>query len=93
MWTSKSGLRERNPRISSTGAMSSCVIRWPGAREAALSPEWKEFTVEGVVGDDVDGLVMLKLNGPMEVAVDDARLVDTSALTANAPPQAGNLLA
>lgn len=82
------------------GSVVAVVLRKAGAPytqyasiDAALSPEWKEFTVEGVVPEDVaDGMVMLRMSAAMEVVVDDAKLTDITALASDAPPQVGNLV-
>lgn len=60
--------------------------------DVILSPEWREFTVEGAVPEDAEGLLLLRLTAPADIVVDDARLVDLTDASANAAPQRGNLL-
>ncbi|MBA3683778.1 MAG: carbohydrate binding domain-containing protein [Planctomycetes bacterium] len=55
-----------------------------------VGPEWREYSVEGVVPVNVKGIVMVKLQGPGEVFLDDARLSDLSDVSVDAPPQRGN---
>ncbi|RPH37426.1 MAG: hypothetical protein EHM91_15060, partial [Planctomycetota bacterium] len=62
------------------------------ASDVVLSPEWREFVVEGAVPEDADGLLLLRLTAPADIVVDDARLVDLTDASANAAPQRGNLL-
>jgi hypothetical protein len=61
--------------------------------EAVLLPEWREYSVEGPVPEDADGLLMLRMTAPGEVFLDDVRLADMTDATANAAPARGNLLA
>lgn len=61
--------------------------------DATLSAEWREYTVEGVVPEEVDGMVMLRMSQAMDIQVDDARLTDISAAATDAPPHVGNLVA
>jgi hypothetical protein len=62
------------------------------ASDVVLSPEWREFTAEGPVPEDAEGLLLLRLTAPAEIVVDDARLVDLTDASANAAPQRGNLV-
>jgi hypothetical protein len=61
--------------------------------DVVLLPEWREYTVEGPVSEDADGLLMLRMTAPGELFLDDARLTDLTDATANAAPRTGNLLA
>lgn len=55
-----------------------------------LSAEWQRFQVQGVTPHDEDGLVVIRAEAPMRVALDDARLEDLDAIVIDAPPRAGN---
>src|SRR6185295_7530779 len=81
------------------GTAVSLLLRRQGApyttyasSDVVLSPEWREFSVEGAVNEDADGLLILRLTAPAEIVIDDAKLVDLTDATANAAPQRGNLL-
>ena len=60
--------------------------------EAALSPEWKKYTIEGVVDEDTEAFLMLRVTAPMEFSVDDAQLTDITEATTDREPQEGNLI-
>lgn len=82
------------------GTSVSLMLRRQGApyttyasSDVVLSPEWREFSVEGAVPEDAEGLLMLRLTAPAEIVIDDARLADLTDATANAAPQKGNLVA
>jgi len=82
------------------GTAVSLMLRKQGApyttyasSDVVLSPEWREFVVEGAVAEDAEGLLLLRLTAPAEIVVDDARLADLTDAAANAAPQRGNLVA
>lgn len=82
------------------GTAVSLMLRKQGApyttyasSDVVLSPEWREFTVEGAVSEDTDGLLILRLTAPADIVVDDAGLADLTDAAANAEPQRGNLVA
>lgn len=60
--------------------------------EAVLSPEWKEYTIEGVVDEDTEAFLMLRVTTPMEFSVDDAQLTDITSATTDREPKEGNLI-
>lgn len=81
------------------GTAVSLMLRRQGApyttyasSDVVLSPEWREFSTEGAVPEDAEGLLILRLTAPAEIVIDDARLADLTDASANAAPQRGNLL-
>lgn len=61
--------------------------------EAPLSAEWREYVVEGAVTKSCEGVLMVRFSSPMQVALDDAQLLDITAATGDAAPRIGNLIA
>lgn len=59
---------------------------------ASVSPEWQEFRVAGLVGDDTTEMLMLSAEQPTTFWADDARLVDVTQAVSVASPSKGNLL-
>lgn len=55
-----------------------------------LTAEWRRYHVQGVTPHDEDGLVVIRAEAPMRVALDDARLEDLDAIVVDAPPRIGN---
>lgn len=81
------------------GTAVSLMLRRQGApyntyasSDVVLSPEWKEYSAEGAVSEDADGLLILRLTAPADIVIDDARLADLTDASANAEPQKGNLV-
>src|SRR5207249_1783784 len=58
----------------------------------ALTAEWQEFRVLGVVPEDTPGYVMIKAKEPVTFFVDDARFEDLASKGVDAPPRTGNIL-
>jgi hypothetical protein len=81
------------------GTAVSLMLRRQGApyttyasSDVVLSPEWREFSVEGAVPEDAEGLLLLRLTAPAEIVVDDAHLADLTDAAASAAPRQGNLV-
>lgn len=59
---------------------------------ANLSPEWREYRVQGVTPKDEPGLLMIQAGSTLAFQIDDARFDVLRDLSADAPPKPGNLI-
>ncbi len=63
-----------------------------GTSTAELSPEWREYRVQGIPLTTGSGFVMIQAGSPLAFQIDDARFEVLQDLVANAPARVGNLL-
>jgi len=63
-----------------------------GETGAALSPEWKRFSILGAADQDADVFLMLRATSPLTYWADDASFEDLTGAVSDAPPRTGDLL-